>query len=491
MNLTQRTVQSSIWNFAVNILQLGLTFVRSVLLARWLDVDLFGIYAYAASIVALTQIIPRFGMDGAFINRVPETEDEGQTAAVHFTLITLFSSIWALILWGGGAFAFNQQTYIPLAVLVLAGLISQLTWTPRLILIRRVTHQRLAGISLISAFFSTIISLILARLGAGIWALLSMDLAGAAMNIIGFYLWRSVWKPEFTWRPREIKYFLSFGRKTLLAVILSNALDRLDDIWTGFFLGDRPLAFYSKAYSFAEMPGKIIGSQIDSVIRGSYAELKEKRVSLSKGFSLANEIMIRSGFFLGGLLFLASPELIAILLGEKWLPMLIPFQLMLVYTLLNPVKASVGGLFIAVGRPELILRARAIQLVVMLAGIFVLGFQYGIVGVAVAVDIMLLLGLVLQLLLSKEFVDFSWKSLFLTPGLALLGGLLLYALLSVWVQPGSGWLVVFFKTAVFSLGYFSLYLLMEYDRLSKVYLPLILGAVGKSPDRDPGQGKNP
>jgi len=477
MNLTQRTIQSSLWNFSVNILQLILTFIRSVFLARWLAVDLFGIYAYAGSIVALSLVVPRFGMDGAFLNRVPETEDEDAAAAIHFTLQLLFTSVWAVILLVGGYIAFDSSMFTALLVLVAAGFVNQLCLTPRLILIRRVTHRRLASISLIDASLTTLVALGLAWFGGGIWALLSMDIVTALIAIVGIYLWSPVWKPRFAWKLAEVKYFLTFGRKTLLAIVLGNGLDRFDDIWAGFFLGDRSLAFYSKAYAFALMPGRIIGDQINSVIRGSYAELKEKRESLSKAFSLANEVMIRSGFFLAGVLFLIAPDLIRELLGEKWLPLVLPFQLMLVYTLFNPLKTSIGGLFVAVGRPETIVRARAVQLAIMLLGLFTLGFRYGVTGVALAVDLMLVLGLVLQLLLARDHVDYSWKEMFLNPSLSLLGGLLLCLAVSGWIQPASRWGVILYSSLAFTLGYISLYLLLEYRRLTQVYLPLVLNAI--------------
>jgi O-antigen/teichoic acid export membrane protein len=476
MNLTHRSVRSSAWNLSLNFIQIIITFIRSVFLARWLPVELFGIYAYASSIVDLSLVIPRFGMDGAFLNRVPETEDEGETASIHFSLQTLFTFIWALALVIFGYFAFDSSTFFTLAVLVAASLSSQFAFTPRLILIRRVTHQRLASISLITSFLTLVVSLLLAHFGAGIWALLSLDILSALVLIIGLYIWNPVWKPRFAWKIKEIKYFLSFGQKTFIAVLLANALDRIDDIWTGYFLGEKPLAFYSKAYSFAQVPGNIIAAPIDAVIRGSYAELKHNRPSLSKAFCLSNEILIRSGFYLGGILSLIAPELIHLVLGDKWMPMLVPFQLMLIFTLLNPVKASVGSLFVAVGKPVTIIWARAVQLIIMLVGIFVLGYKYGNTGVALAVDVMLICGLILQLSLAREYVDFSWRKLFLVPGLALTAGFALFFLISGWLSISTDLESIIYKTVVFSAGFAIIYLGLEYKQITGVYLPMVVNA---------------
>ncbi|MFN2144353.1 MAG: polysaccharide biosynthesis C-terminal domain-containing protein, partial [Anaerolineales bacterium] len=191
-----------------------------------------------------------------------------------------------------------------------------------------------------------------------------------------------------------------------------------------------------------------------------------------------------SGFFLAGILFLIAPDLIQELLGDKWLPMVLPFQLMLIYTLFNPVKSSIGGLFVAVGRPETIVRARAIQLGIMLLGLFTLGFRYGIVGVAIAVDLMLILGLFLQLLLARDHVDYSWKDMFLNPFLCLIGGLVLYLVTSGWYHPANSWGAIIYSSLAFSLGYIGLYLLLEYHRLTGVYLPLVLDAIRGGDQQD-------
>jgi O-antigen/teichoic acid export membrane protein len=469
-------VTSSAWNLSLNFIQIIITLVRSVFLARWLPVELFGIYAYASSIVDLSLVIPRFGMDGAFLNRVPETEDEGEAAAIHFSLQTLFTFGWALVLVVFGYFALDSSTFFTLAVLVAASLFSQFAFTARLILIRRVTHQRLASISLTTSISTLVVSLLLAHFGAGIWALLSMDLLSALVMIVGLYIWNPVWKPRFAWKVKEIKYFLSFGQKTFIAVLLANALDRLDDIWTGYFLGEKSLAFYSKAYSFAQVPGNIIAAPIDAVIRGSYAELKNNRPSLSKAFCLSNEILIRSGFYLGGVLSLVAPELIHLVLGDKWMPMLVPFQLMLIFTLLNPVKASVGSLFVAVGKPVTIIWARAVQLVIMLVGIFVLGYKYGNTGVALAVDVMLISGLILQLSLAREFVDFSWSKLFLVPGLALMVGFAVFFLVSGWFTTSTDLESIIYKSIVFTIGFAVVYIGLEYKQITKIYLPMVVNS---------------
>jgi O-antigen/teichoic acid export membrane protein len=259
-----------------------------------------------------------------------------------------------------------------------------------------------------------------------------------------------------------MRYFLRYGSRNVLAQGLLRALDRVDDLWTGAYLGDTAMGYYSRAYAFATYPRMILAQPVNRVATGTYAEVAEKRRQLSQAFFRTNALLIRSGFFLAGILALAAPEFIQILLGTKWLPMLDAFRLMLVFTLFDPIKVTVANLFLAVGRPEKVLGARAVQLAVMVVGLFVLGPLWGIAGVALAVDLMLVIGIAILLYQSREYVDISVRTLFLAPGIGLLLGVALGQLtMTLPGMLGSPWRTGIIKALVFSLAYVTCLLVME------------------------------
>jgi PST family polysaccharide transporter len=223
------------------------------------------------------------------------------------------------------------------------------------------------------------------------------------------------------------------------------------------------MGFYSRAYTFALYPRKFLAAPVQSVSTGAYAELKDDRKRLSQIFYRTNALLIRTSFLFAGILALIAPELIRLLLGEKWLPMLGTFRLMLVYTLLDPFKLTIADVFVAVGKPEKIAFTRAVQLFAMGVGLFVLGSRFGIAGVAVAVDLMLLIGIAILLWQARAYVDYSLKRLFLVPLISLTVSLGL-ALLAVEIPlfQGSDWHTGFGKSAVFLVTYCGMIALLEF-----------------------------
>ncbi|RME51257.1 MAG: hypothetical protein D6796_01365 [Caldilineae bacterium] len=465
-SLARRSITSVSWNVVANAGKIVILFVRSVMLARLLPVETFGVYALAGSVIGLTGMLPKFGMAGAFLHRARETEDEAQAAAVHFTLKLLFTILWVVLLVGGAFLFTDGETRLALVVLALATGGLELSQTPRLILMRRVVHRRLALIQLLNAALTTTVALGLAWRGVTLWALLATNLTTFLLNTIALYVWRPVWRPRLAWSPPAMRYFLRFGSRNLLGTVLLRALDRVDDLWTGVFLGKSPLGFYSRAYTFATYPREVLATPVNTVAGGTYAELKGDRRRLSQAFFRVNAFLVRSGFLFAGVLWLVAPEFIRLLLGAKWLPMLSAFRLMLVFTLFDPMKLTVANLFIAVGRPEQIVWARTAQLAVMVGGLFLLGPPLGITGVALAVDVMLVVGIALLFWMARAHVDFSLGRLFAAPGVALAAGVLLgYGAGRLPAVTASDWTSGLAKGVVFAVVYGLILLALERRQL--------------------------
>jgi PST family polysaccharide transporter len=445
-------------------------FGRSIVLARILDVDAFGIYSFASSWVVATRSISQFGLGGALVHRARESEGE-PALRVHFTLSLMFSIVWAIGLAALGPVLVPQgMPRVGLWVLwtlIAAEFIDQLTYTPRTKLVRGIVFRRIAVMNLATTLLATALTVAMALSGWGVWSLVASDVVGASVLIVGLYVWRPVWRPRLGWSHDVARYFLDFGRRSFLASLLLQALDRVDDLWTGFFQGEIALGFYSRAYRFATYPRTILANPINAVTTGTYAELADRRHPLSQAFFRINALLIRTGFLMAGLLALVAPEFIRIVLGARWLPMLTAFRLMLIFTLLDPIKQTLASLFTAVGCPEKVVRTRAIQLIVLVVGLFGLGRRWGIAGVALAVDIMLLVGIGLLLWQAKSHVDFSTRRMFSAPTLALALGMIFgRASIAVPGVLGSAWRSGTVKSAAFLVTYSGVIAVIEREHVA-------------------------
>lgn len=468
-SLTRRGLGSLRWTTFASLATLPVSFLQTVALARLLPVTDFGLFGGVSALVNVSYPLFEFGLSAAFLHRAPETEDEEHATAVFFTLRLILTSIWAafLLLFAAAALSGTRQQV--LAAVTLSSWALRLAHTGQVVLIRRVLHRRLAVMDMVQTGLVFLLSVGAAAVFHSVWALALAAAVQAVVYWIALAVIRPVWRPRLAWDREARRYFFRFGSRTVAGLSLAVALEYLDDLWTNLRLGDAALGYYSRAFRFATYPRIILADPIAVVTTGVYAELKGDRLRLSQAFFRVNALLARSGFFLAGWLALTAPQLILVVLGEKWLPMLPAFRLMLIYTLGDPVKLTVASVLVASGTPEQTAWARSAQMLTLIAGLLLLGPRYGIVGVALAVDAMLVVGLTMLLTFARRHVDFSALRLFGAPAVALLVGL------TFGIAAGSfsrfaiyNLALVVLQTAVYVLGYAITLLVLERRELFEV-----------------------
>jgi O-antigen/teichoic acid export membrane protein len=468
-SLTRRSVTSASWNALAQVVIVGIGFVRSVLLARLLNVETFGIYAGALAVVAFTAVVATMGMNSAFLYRSPWMEDEEKAASVYLTLQTIFSSIWAALMVAGAWLWADGPTRTALITITLTAAVEQQVVVSFSIHYRRVLHRRLALVSTLQIVISSFVIVLMAWQGFELWAILAGEIATTLVLVVGLYVWRPIWRPRWGWDVGVARYLVGFGLPAMGAAALESGLQRLDDIFVRYRIGITEMGLYSRAYTFASYPRGVIAAPVSLVAGGAYAEVAEDRTRLSRVFFRTLSFLLRTGFYAAALLVLVAPEFVLILLGEKWLPMVPILRLLSFFALLDPVRTSLGSLFVAVGKPGVLLRVRLAQLGVLLVGLITLGTRWGTMGVALAVNLMLLVGLAQMVWTARRYVDFSLRTMLLAPTLALTVGVLLALAPLLWSdwQPAA-WLSGLTKGVLFTAGYGAVMLLMERREMMEI-----------------------
>ena len=120
---------------------------------------------------------------------------------------------------------------------------------------------------------------------------------------------------------------------------------------------------------------------------------------------------------------LVIPEFVALIIGPQWTPVIWAFRLMVIYALLDAMILVGQALVQAVGQPRLMATAVAVQVVVFIPAVIAGGWWWGINGVALAADIMMLIGVLVLYRGVRRLVDFSVSQLLVWPAVAAAVGL--------------------------------------------------------------------
>lgn len=462
-SIAAETVRGSLYSVSASAVTLALGFIRSVLLARLLLPQHFGLLTLALFYVTLAAQLRALGLDRALIHR----QDVDDTVlGTYFTLrvgALLFSLVLVIVAIPLLCRFYPTMPLLGWVLLVLAGVevVKGLSATQETLLSKDLFFRSLALTDVVASAAMTVVAPLLAWQGWGAWALVAEQASGVLARFGMTWLVFRRWSPRLKWDARTARWFWNYGHPAWGSTNLNFLLDRFDDFWIGTVLGKTPLGYYSRAYEFARYPRRVIANPLVSVFGPVFARLQKDRLRLSRAFYRAAYVILRTGFLISGIFALLMPEFINLVIGDKWLPMLLTFRLMLVYTLLDALLMLGGNLLLAVGQPKALQRTRLIQTLFFLPAVIVGARLGGINGVALAADGMLAVGAIVLARQIRPIVDISPFRLCFWPLVALViawsGGLLLEM---NW-RPVNLWLLIGAKGTLFAALYLGLLGLAE------------------------------
>ena len=455
--------RGSLYKIGASSVTLSLGLLRSILLARILLPEHFGLLSLALVCVSLVGRLLTLGLDRMLIHRESVNDD---VLGTYFTLrvgILGLSLALAAAIMPFLGILYPSMPLLGWVVLVLAGVevLKGFATVQETLLGRDLAFRALATIDIVSSVTMTIVAPLLAWRGWGAWALVAEQASGALARVLSSWFLFRVWDPRFAWNSDIARWFWRLGRPTWGATNLAFLLDRFDDFWVGTALGDAPLGFYARAYDLARYPRRVIANPLVGVFGPVFARLQRDRLRLSQAFYRAAHVILRSGFLISGALALVMPEFIRLIIGERWLPMLVASRLMLVYALLDALLMLCANLLLSQGRPQDLQRSRLVQLAVFLPAVIGGASLWGINGVALAADAMLVVGAVYLARCVRKLVDFSLVRLGALPLMALAIGLCAGWWIELHWRPGSDWLLAGGKTLAFGVLYLGLLVVCE------------------------------
>lgn len=472
-------ITGSFYSLSASLITWTLGAIRLILLTRLLLPADVGVFAQAIVFISLAVRVYSFGLNVAVVHR---QDERGSLLSTFFTLRILLLAVslgaLALLTPAIGRW-YDHMPLLGAVMLALIGaeLIRGFNSVQMAVLEKRLAFRRIAMADVASSVVMTVVAPWMAWQGYGVWSLVGEQASGYAARAVVIWTSSSAWRAHFGWDRKTARWLVHYGGTVWLGGNLTYLLDRFDDFWIGLTLGATRLGFYARAYDFARYSRRVVANPILSVFFPTYARLQDDRLRLSRAFFRATGLMVRVGGLFSLVFILTASEFIPLVLGEQWLPMLRTFQLMIVYTFLDPIALSASNLLTATGSPRTVLRIRAVQAVVFMPAVILMSRAYGIEGVAVAADIMVLVGAVLLFNRSKGVVDYSLRSLWLWPILAMLatGGVVL-ALGPLWASL-SGWVVLVGKAVLITVLYTGILWLTERDQIRSGW-QMVWGIIG-------------
>lgn len=430
MDNKQRVISNLIWRFMERCGAQLVSFAVTVVLARLIEPEVFGLVATVTIITSILLVFADSGMANALIQK-KDPDD------LDFSSVFYFNLIFCLVLYVGLYFASptlaklykNSELVGILRVLGLTIIVAGVKNVQQAYVSKTMQFKRFFFATLGGTVLSGVVGIAMALMGYGIWALVAKELVNVSVNTA--ILWLTVgWRPRLMFSLRRLIKLLDFGWKLLVSALLDTVYNKLRQIIIGIKYTSADLAFYERGNSLPNLLVENINSSIDSVLLPVLSDEQDSKEQVRRmtrrAIKVSSYIMMP---MMVGLAVCAEP-LIRLLLTEKWLPCVPYLRVFALTYAFYPVHTANLNAIKAMGRSDLFLILEIIKKALGLV-LLILTVKQGAYAMAVSLFVMTLICQVINAWPNKKLLDYS----FLAQMRDLMPALLLSLLMGACVYP--------------------------------------------------------
>lgn len=383
-NLKRQISSGLLWTGLGRVAQQVAQFGLTVILARLLSPEDFGILAMAAVFTGFATTLSDAGFSTALIQKQNIREDHINTVFWVNVASNIFLTALMFLLAPWLAAFYKTPILMPIfRVVGLNFLIGSLGSVHGALLQKEMQFKSIAGISTASVTLSGTLGVILAWMGAGVWSLVVQGIA--ASLVLTLLRWRfSKWRPRLSFSLEALRELFGFASH-LYAFNLINYWSRNgDNLLIGKYFGASVLGAYSRAYMLMLLPITQISSVAAGVVFPAFSTLQKEKERVRRIYLRAVGVLALVTFpAMVGLAVVAKPFVMTVY-GSKWAEVAPLLQILAVVGLMQVIGNSLGWLFSSQGRTDVLLAWGAAYSVMVIAG-FIIGTIMGSV-VAVAIS---------------------------------------------------------------------------------------------------------
>jgi O-antigen/teichoic acid export membrane protein len=336
-------------------------FAISVLLARLLAPQQFGLIGLLAIFMAIPQLFLDCGFGSALIQKQNATQTD-ICSIFYFNIVvgTVTAGLLCLVAPWIAAF-YNEPLLTPMArALSLTIVIGSFSLVQSTLLSKQLDFKIQTKVSLIASLFSGIIGVCMAFTGFGVWSLVAQQTSSTVFTTGLLWIF-SPWRPAWVFSRQSLKEMFGFSSRILAVGLINAVIQNLHPMVIGKLFSAASLGFYTRAKTIAELPSHTLSGIVKRVAFPLFSTIQDDQTRLKRGTQEALAKLVSVIFPMTlGLAAIAKP-LVLVLLTAKWAPCIPYLRLLCIIGLLYPFHIINLNILMVKGRSDLYCRIEAIK----------------------------------------------------------------------------------------------------------------------------------
>lgn len=365
--LGQKTVKGVLWSSVERFSSQIVFFLVTLVLARILTPEDFGLIGMLTVFTAVAQSLVDSGFSMALIRKQNRNDIDNSTV-FYFNIVTslfVYLLLYAIAPWVALFFHEPKLTEV-MRVFSVVVVINSFAIIQRVQYSAEVNFRVQAKATTIAAIMSGIGGIVLAKNGAGVWALVSQLLLNAFLNTLLLWYY-SNWRPLLVFSWKSFKDLYLFGFNLMFVGIIETIYQNSYQIFIGRYFSAANLGHFSQAKTIANFPSANISGIIGRVTYPIMSSIQDDNKRLSDVYrQLARVIAFGVFPMMCGLAALSFPA-IQVLIGNQWnfaSILLVPLSFSFMF---YPIHAINMNVLQVKGKSKLYLESEMIKKVISIA----------------------------------------------------------------------------------------------------------------------------
>lgn len=381
-NLSKKTENGIKWSAIDQIFRTFVTLAVSAFLARFISPAEYGLFAMVTLVTGFLSIFKDFGLGSALIQKSEITDEEINNVFWVNNFLALVLGLLLLFAAPLVADFYSEAKLINLtramAVLFMIGSVASI---PDVLIRKNIDFKSLFTRNILNLIISSIVAVVFAYLGFGIWALVLQIFVSTLVGTVISY--RMVkWRPKFI-RPKMqiLQPFFSFSLPLLGETSINYWVRNIDNLLIGKWLGEQPLGYYSRSYNLMLLPVRQISGAVMRVVFPAFSLIKHDKNKVWYNYKKLLSITAFITFPLMALMYLLGEDIILIMYGSAWIASVPIFKGLCLLGALQSLGTYCGGIFSSQGKTMLQFKLGLFLKPFMIGGIVIGLYTNGIMGV--------------------------------------------------------------------------------------------------------------
>jgi teichuronic acid exporter len=403
---SNKTQHAFFWSFIEKAGLQGIQFVISIVLARLLLPEQYGLIGMLAIFLAVAQSFLDSGFGSALIQK-QDVKHVDECSIFYFNIaIGLLAAGLICLVAPAIARFYHQPVLEPLSrFLSLNIVINSFSLIQVTLLTKRLDFKTQAKISIFTVFLSGPVGIALAYNGFGVWSLAIQQVCGNLARTALLWLFCS-WRPSWSFSLPALRQMFAYGSRLLASGLLDRVFENIYSIVIGKLFSAVSLGHYTRALTLQQLPAASLTDIVSRVTFPLFSGMQYEASQLKEGFrkALTTLAFINFPVFVG--LALVARPLVRVLLTDKWLPCVPYLQLLAVVGLMYPLHAIHLNMLKAKGRSDLFFRLEVLKKI-LIAAIIAVTWRFGVEAMIAGQVLLSILAYYLNSYYTAKLLDYS------------------------------------------------------------------------------------